>query len=64
MTTPDEQERSDAQSPDASEHTVKPEQAEPDASSDGDGSWADDPQTQDPDEDRSVDTVIRRTSRG
>lgn len=41
-----------------------PEQAEPDASSDGDGSWTDDPQTQDPDEDRSVDTVIRRTSGG
>lgn len=38
-------------------------QPEPDASSDGDGSWTDDPQTQDPDEDRSVDAVIRRTSR-
>ncbi|MFC6238889.1 hypothetical protein [Longivirga aurantiaca] len=39
------------------------EQPEPEASSDGDGSWTADPQTQDPDEDRSVDAVIRRTSR-
>jgi hypothetical protein len=39
-------------------------QPEPDASSDGDGSWTDDPQTQDPDEDRSVEAVIRRTSQG
>jgi len=34
------------------------------ASSDGDGSWTDDPQTQDPDEDRSVDEVVRRTQGG
>lgn len=39
------------------------EQPEPEASSDGDGSWTADPQTQDPDEDRSVDAVIHRTSR-
>ncbi len=39
-------------------------QPEPDASSDGDGSWTDDPQTQDPHEDRSVEAVIRRTSQG
>lgn len=39
-----------------------PEQPEPESSSDGDGSWTADPQTQDPDEDRSVDEVIRRTS--
>ena len=38
------------------------EQPEPEASSDGDGSWTAEPQTQDPDEDRSVDAVIRRTS--
>jgi hypothetical protein len=40
----------------------EPHQPEPDASSDGDGSWTDDPQTQDPHEDRSVEAVIRRTS--
>ena len=38
-------------------------QPEPDSSSDGDGSWTDDPITADPDEDRSVDTVIERQSR-
>jgi hypothetical protein len=38
-------------------------QPDPDASSDGDGSWTDDPITADPDEDRSVDAVIERTSR-
>jgi hypothetical protein len=41
---------------------ARQDQPEPDASSDGDGSWTDDPQTQDPDEDRSVEAVIRRTS--
>ena len=35
-------------------------QAEPDASSDGDGSWTNDPITQDPGEDRSVEAVIHR----
>lgn len=44
------------------EQSTMPEQPEPDASSDGDESWTADPQTQDPHEDRSVDTVIRRTS--
>jgi hypothetical protein len=39
-------------------------QPEPEASSDGDGSWTDDPQTQDPHEDRSVEEVVRRTSEG
>ena len=38
------------------------DQPEPEASSDGDGSWTDDPQTQDPDEDRSVEAVIRRST--
>jgi hypothetical protein len=38
-------------------------QPEPDSSSDGDGSWTDDPITADPDEDRSVDAVIERQSR-
>lgn len=38
-------------------------QPDPDASSDGDGSWKDDPITQDPDEDRSVDHVIANTQR-
>lgn len=37
-------------------------QPDPDASSDGDGSWTNDPITADPDEDRSVDAVIERTS--
>jgi hypothetical protein len=36
-------------------------QPDPAASSDGDGSWTDDPITQDPDEDRSVDHVIEQT---
>lgn len=31
------------------------------ASSDGDASWTEDPQTQDPNIDRSVEAVIRRT---
>lgn len=39
-------------------------QPEPEASSDGDGSWTDDPQTQDPHENRSVEEVVRRTSEG
>ncbi len=38
-------------------------QPDPEASSDGDSSWTDDPITADPDEDRSVDAVIERTSR-
>ena len=38
-------------------------QPEPDSSSDGDGSWTDDPLTADPDEDRSVEAVIERQSR-
>ena len=38
-------------------------QPDPEASSDGDGSWTDDSVTADPDEDRSVDAVIQRTSR-
>jgi hypothetical protein len=37
-------------------------QPDPEASSDGDGSWTEDPITADPDEDRSVDAVIERTS--
>jgi hypothetical protein len=37
-------------------------QPDAEASSDGDGSWTDDPQTQDPDEDRSVDAVVERTA--
>jgi len=37
-------------------------QPEPEASSDGDRSWTADPQTQDPDEDRSVEAVIQRTA--
>jgi hypothetical protein len=36
-------------------------QPDPEASSDGDRSWTDDPITADPDEDRSVDAVIERT---
>lgn len=44
---------------DAVDHGTQPD---PDASSDGDGSWTADPKTQDPDEDRSVETVIRRTA--
>jgi hypothetical protein len=36
-------------------------QPDPDASSDGDGSWTEDPITADPDEDRSVEAVIERT---
>ncbi len=32
------------------------------ASSDGDQSWTEDPQTQDPEIDRSVDAVIERTA--
>lgn len=51
MTSPDERDLPD-----------EPAQAEPTASSDGDGSWTADPQTQDPDEDRSVETVVRRTA--
>jgi len=38
-------------------------QPEPESSSDGDGSWTDDPITADPNEDRSVDAVIERQSR-
>lgn len=38
------------------------EQPDDDASSDGDRSWTADPITADPDEDRSVDAVIARTS--
>ena len=49
------QERSRDSGPDTS-------QPDPEASSDGDASWTADPQTQDPDEDRSVDAVIRRTA--
>ena len=37
-------------------------QPDPHASSDGDGSWTEDPITADPDEDRSVEAVIERTS--
>lgn len=37
-------------------------QPEPEASSDGDGSWTADPQTQDPGEDRSVEAVVARTA--
>ena len=37
------------------------EQPDPEASSDGDGSWTEDPITADPDEDRSVEAVIDRT---
>jgi len=44
--------------------TPMAEQPDEGASSDGDGSWTDDPQTQDPDEDRSVDEVVRRTQGG
>jgi hypothetical protein len=36
-------------------------QPDPSSSSDGDGSWTEDPITQDPDEDRSVDHVIAQT---
>lgn len=45
---------------------AEPEAEQPDegASSDGDGSWTDDPQTQDPHEDRSVEEVVRRTQGG
>jgi hypothetical protein len=35
-------------------------QPDPDASSDGDGSWTEDPITADPDQDRSVDAVIEQ----
>lgn len=38
------------------------QQPDPAASSDGDGSWTEDPITADPHEDRSVQTVIERTS--
>lgn len=38
------------------------QQAEPEASSDGDGSWTADPVTQDPHEDRSVENVIEQTT--
>jgi hypothetical protein len=38
------------------------DQPDDDASSDGDRSWTADPITADPDEDRSVDAVIARTS--
>lgn len=46
------------------EHPRTPAGTQPDpgASSDGDGSWTEDPITADPDEDRSVDAVIERTS--
>jgi hypothetical protein len=37
-------------------------QPEPEASSDGDQSWTADPITADPNEDRSVDAVIKRGS--
>jgi hypothetical protein len=37
-------------------------QPDEDASSDGDRSWTADPTTVDPDEDRSVETVVRRTA--
>jgi hypothetical protein len=36
-------------------------QPDPSSSSDGDGSWTEDPITQDPDEDRSVEHVIEQT---
>jgi hypothetical protein len=35
-------------------------QPDPNASSDGDGSWTEDPITADPDRDRSVDAVIEQ----
>jgi hypothetical protein len=38
------------------------DQPDPEASSDGDRSWTEDPVTADPTEDRSVDAVIERTS--
>jgi hypothetical protein len=40
------------------------DQPDSDASSDGDGSWTDDPITADPDEDRSVEAVIASTEQG
>lgn len=41
-----------------------PTQPDPDASSDGDGSWTDDPASGvDPDEDRSVEKVVERETR-
>lgn len=63
--TPEEQERSrttpeaaDGQTHEGTQH----EQPDPDASSDGDGSWTDDPVTGvDPDEDRSVEAVVDRS---
>ncbi|HET7900565.1 MAG TPA: hypothetical protein VFL59_05210 [Candidatus Nanopelagicales bacterium] len=40
------------------------EQPDPEASSDGDASWTDDPVSGvDPDEDRSVETVVERQTR-
>jgi hypothetical protein len=47
----------------ANDEAARTTQPEPDASSDGDASWTEDPITADPDEDRSVDAVIERTSR-
>jgi hypothetical protein len=55
--TEDERVRSHDRAPDA-------EQPDPDASSDGDGSWVDDPSAGvDPDEDRSVEAVVERDTR-
>ena len=47
-------------------HPSEPEgsQPEPDASSDGDGSWTEDPITADPHQDRSVEAVIESTAQG
>lgn len=39
-------------------------QPDPTSSSDGDGSWTEDPITADPDQDRSVDAVIEQDDRG
>jgi len=44
--------------PETTSPTVQPDPA---SSSDGDGSWKDDPITQDPDADRSVEHVIEQT---
>jgi hypothetical protein len=52
MTTP-EQHSDESEAPTS--------QPDPSSSSDGDGSWTDDPITQDPDEDRSVEHVIEQT---
>lgn len=48
--------------PDGRPNAPQGGQPDPEASSDGDGSWTEDPITADPDEDRSVDAVIERTS--